>query len=110
MQNEHTQFTLRLNLAHKAWLKHQAEDQNRSVHNFIIGLIEQACRIEPLEIFIHECQSPSGTFFTASVGKYGDDFYEGDDREAAFAAAQAKVKELGLTAKSIRLNNESFNQ
>lgn len=110
MQNEHTQFTLRLNSDHRAWLKHQAQNQSRSVHNFIIGLIEQASRIEPLEIVINEYQSLSGAFFTVSIGKHGDDFYEGEDRKAAFSAAQAKAKELGLTAKSVRLNNVNSSQ
>lgn len=110
--NVHTmpRLLVRLPPTIKAWLETRANENTRSVNSEIIDILKVSMQAEPLEIFLHECQSPSGVFFTVSVGKYGDDFYEGADREAAFAAARAKAKELGLTTKSIQLNSEKFNQ
>lgn len=104
-----TPISVRIPQPMRAWLENYATGEHRSLNAAIVGLVKIAMQAEPLEIFIHECQSPTGAFFTASIGKNGSDFYEGDDREAAFCAALAKAKELGLSAKSIRLASENFN-
>lgn len=93
----------------KAWLDTRAKENGRSMNAELVDLLKPVMLAEPLEIFISECTSSLGVFFTVSVGQHGDDFHEGTDREAAYKAAIAKAKELGLPMTAIRLTAEDFN-
>lgn len=105
---EITTISVRLSRAEGAWLSLRKKENRSSVNVEIVNAVRAAMSADPLTIFIHECSTPGETFFTASVGKHGDDFYEGPDKAAAFAAARAKAKELGLPRDAIRFVMENF--
>nr|WP_295981192.1 hypothetical protein [uncultured Agrobacterium sp.] len=105
---ETTTISVRLSPAEGAWLSLRKKENRSSVNVEIVNIVRAAMSVDPLTIFVHECSAPGETFFTTSIGKYGDDFYEGSDRAAAFAAARAKAKELGLPRDAIRFTVESF--
>ncbi|GAB1581723.1 Arc family DNA-binding protein [Phyllobacterium phragmitis] len=90
------------------WLRTRAKENSRSVNAEILDAIREAIKRDPLLIYVHECAAPDGRFFTASIGKHGDDFYEGPSREEAFAAALKKARELGLSRSTVRIETEDF--
>lgn len=103
-----TELKVRIPPTSKTWLKVQADANNRSMNAEILDLVTEAMKENPLEVVVHECTVPGDVFYTVSLGKYGDDFYEGPDRAAAFAVACAKAKELGLLRTAIRFFAEDF--
>lgn len=60
----------------KAWLDTRAKENGRSMNAELVDLLKPVMLAEPLEIFISECTSSLGVFFTVSVGQHGDDFHE----------------------------------
>lgn len=103
-----TELKVRIPTKSKTWLKVQADANNRSMNAEILDLVTEAMKGNPLEVVVHECTNATGDWFSVSIGFHSDDFYEGLDRKAAFAVARKKVKELGLSPKSIRVNKENF--
>jgi len=66
-------------------------------------------KADPLKIVVRQCDLSGQQFFAVSVGVYGEDFPEGQDRDAAISAARAKARQLGLSIGAIefRIENES---
>lgn len=91
-----------------AWLLCRKEENRSTLNAEILGVIREAMKRDPLTIYVHECKTPDGVFYAVSIGKFGDDFHEGDIREDAFAAARAKTKELDLPRSAIRFEIEDF--
>lgn len=101
--------SLRLLSQQKTWLEHYAASENRSLSGALSDLIDRAMKADPLKIVVRQCDLLGQQFFAVSVGVYGEDFHEGQDKDAAISAARAKAKELGLSIGAIefRIENES---
>lgn len=105
---QQAQLKVRTPVDIRVWLDMKKTEEKTTHTAIVIAALRAAMSDDPLVIVIHECNAPDGAFFTASIGKHGDDFYDGPDRAAAFAAARAKAKELGLPRSAIRLEVEDF--
>lgn len=104
--NDTSAMSVRLPLSAKAWLASRAADNGRSMNAELLQIVKTMISAEPLYCVVRHCNLGSDEFFSAAVGESADDFFTGSTQEDAFAAARAKLRELGFDRAAIEFREE----
>jgi hypothetical protein len=107
--SETSSLLVRMPPATKAWLAAQAAFNGRSMTNEINALIKEAMKERPIFAVVRRVNVSDDAVYSASLGDSADDFYEGQSKEEAFAAARGKLKELGFPRARIEFREETIN-
>lgn len=100
-QRPKTQRLVRLPFEIDEWLKFRAAEKYTNITTELVGALRDMMSAEPIYAVVHEYDAGDGIHFAAALGESFDDFYEGSCREAAFAAARDKLKQIGSDPRNI---------
>lgn len=88
--------------AEKAWLRHQAKTESRTMNAILLRLIADAMKDNPLRVCLREVTVfDAPTIYCVSVGVEGRALLETPDRDAAIAFARQKIADLGLPTSAL---------